>query len=84
MFIPGGDESDGCPVIVVCGGKNAGKSTFNRNLINIMLNHFASVNYLECDLGQMEFTPLGCLSLSTIIEPLLGILQCPVLLSILW
>ncbi|KAG9352740.1 hypothetical protein JZ751_017316 [Albula glossodonta] len=68
---PEHNESDGCPVIVVCGGKNAGKSTFNRNLINILLNLFASVNYQECDLGQTEFTPLGCLSLSTITEPLL-------------
>lgn len=31
-----------------------------------------SVDYLEGDLGQTEFTPAGCLSLSTVREPLLG------------
>ncbi|KAJ8390174.1 hypothetical protein AAFF_G00110480 [Aldrovandia affinis] len=66
------EESDGCPVILVCGSKNTGKSTFNRHLINTLLNHTASVDYLECDLGQTEFTPPGCLSLTSVTEPLLG------------
>ncbi|XP_023690702.2 polynucleotide 5'-hydroxyl-kinase NOL9 [Paramormyrops kingsleyae] len=66
------EEPDGCPVILICGAKNTGKSTFNRHLINTLLNHTASVDYLECDLGQTEFTPPGCLSLSSISEPLLG------------
>ncbi|XP_067096081.1 polynucleotide 5'-hydroxyl-kinase NOL9 [Osmerus mordax] len=66
------EELDGCPVILVCGPQNTGKSTFNRHLINTLLNHTASVEYLECDLGQTELTPPGCLSLSTIREPLLG------------
>ncbi|XP_051947607.1 polynucleotide 5'-hydroxyl-kinase NOL9-like [Xyrauchen texanus] len=65
-------EFDSCPIILVCGGKNSGKSTFNRHLINSLLNHTASVEYLECDLGQTEFTPPGCLSLCTVTEPLLG------------
>ncbi|TSL61239.1 Polynucleotide 5'-hydroxyl-kinase NOL9 [Bagarius yarrelli] len=65
-------DFDRCPVILVCGAKNAGKSTFNRHLINSLLNHTASVEYLECDLGQTEFTPPGCLSLITVTEPLLG------------
>ncbi|XP_071228836.1 uncharacterized protein [Salvelinus alpinus] len=56
----------------VCGAKNVGKSTFNRHLISTLLNHTASVEYLECDLGQTEFTPSGCFSLSTVREPLLG------------
>ncbi|MBN3307712.1 NOL9 kinase, partial [Amia calva] len=66
------EDSDGCPVILVCGSKNMGKSTFNRHLINTLLNHTVSVEYLECDLGQTEFTPPGCLSLLSITEPLLG------------
>ncbi|XP_064155310.1 polynucleotide 5'-hydroxyl-kinase NOL9 [Anguilla rostrata] len=66
------EESDGCPVILVCGAKNTGKSSFTRHLINTLLNHTASVDYLECDLGQTEFTPPGCLSLLTVTEPLLG------------
>ncbi|KAI5096007.1 polynucleotide 5'-hydroxyl-kinase NOL9, partial [Silurus meridionalis] len=65
-------DFDRCPIILVCGAKNSGKSTFNRHLINSLLNHTASVEYLECDLGQTEFTPPGCLSLITVTEPLLG------------
>lgn len=59
-------------VIFICGAKNVGKSTFIRILINTLLNHTGSVEYLEGDLGQTEFTPTGCLSLTTIKEPLLG------------
>ncbi|XP_048035225.1 polynucleotide 5'-hydroxyl-kinase NOL9 [Megalobrama amblycephala] len=65
-------EFDRCPVILVCGGKSSGKSTFNRHLMNSLLNHTVSVEYLECDLGQTEFTPPGCLSLCTVTEPVLG------------
>ncbi|XP_070766992.1 polynucleotide 5'-hydroxyl-kinase NOL9 [Enoplosus armatus] len=65
-------DMDGCAVILVCGSKNVGKSTFIRILINTLLNHTSSVDYLEGDLGQTEFTPAGCLSLSTVREPLLG------------
>uniref|UniRef100_A0A1A7XJ01 Polynucleotide 5'-hydroxyl-kinase NOL9 n=1 Tax=Iconisemion striatum TaxID=60296 RepID=A0A1A7XJ01_9TELE len=65
-------DIDGCAVVLVCGTKNVGKSTFIRNLINTVLNHTAVVDYLEGDLGQTEFTPAGCLSLSTVTEPLLG------------
>lgn len=65
-------DMDGCAVILVCGTKNVGKSTYIRILINTLLNHTTSVDYLEGDLGQTEFTPAGCLSLSTVREPLLG------------
>lgn len=65
-------ELEGSAVILVCGARNAGKSTFIRLLINTLLNHTASVDYLEGDLGQTEFTPSGCLSLSIVKEPLLG------------
>uniref|UniRef100_A0A8U7NUT6 Polynucleotide 5'-hydroxyl-kinase NOL9 n=1 Tax=Corvus moneduloides TaxID=1196302 RepID=A0A8U7NUT6_CORMO len=30
------------------------------------------VEYMECDIGQTEFTPPGCVSLSSITEPVLG------------
>ncbi|XP_058876620.1 polynucleotide 5'-hydroxyl-kinase NOL9-like isoform X1 [Acipenser ruthenus] len=66
------EEEDGCPVILVCGGKGVGKSSFNRHLINTLLNHVSCVDYLECDLGQTEFTPPGCLSLLSLTDPLLG------------
>ncbi|XP_018432474.1 PREDICTED: polynucleotide 5'-hydroxyl-kinase NOL9 [Nanorana parkeri] len=66
------EEHHGCPVILVCGPQNVGKSTFNRYLINQLLNHIPSVGYLECDLGQSEFTPPGCISLLNITKPVLG------------
>lgn len=65
-------DMDGSAVVLVCGAKNVGKSTFIRILLNTLLNHTGSVEYLEGDLGQTEFTPAGCLSLSTVEEPLLG------------
>lgn len=65
-------DLDGCAVILVCGSKNVGKSTFIRTLINTLLNHTGSVDYLEGDLGQTEFTPAGCLCLANVTEPLLG------------
>ncbi|XP_046940371.1 polynucleotide 5'-hydroxyl-kinase NOL9 isoform X2 [Lynx rufus] len=65
-------EVDGCPIILVCGSQDVGKSTFNRYLINQLLNSISCVDYLECDLGQTEFTPPGCISLLNITEPILG------------
>ncbi|XP_003225740.2 polynucleotide 5'-hydroxyl-kinase NOL9 [Anolis carolinensis] len=66
------EEVDCCPVILVCGPKSVGKSTFNRYLINLLLNRLPCVAFLECDLGQPEFTPPGCISLLNVTEPLLG------------
>ncbi|XP_068096530.1 polynucleotide 5'-hydroxyl-kinase NOL9 [Hyperolius riggenbachi] len=66
------EEHNGCPVILVCGPQNVGKSTFNRYLINRLLNHMPCVGYLECDLGQSEFTPPGCISLINVTKPVLG------------
>ncbi|XP_021099175.1 polynucleotide 5'-hydroxyl-kinase NOL9 isoform X2 [Heterocephalus glaber] len=66
------EDSDGCPIVLVCGGQDVGKSTFNRYLINQLLNSISCVDYLECDLGQTEFTPPGCISLLNITEPVLG------------
>uniref|UniRef100_A0A671ET36 Polynucleotide 5'-hydroxyl-kinase NOL9 n=1 Tax=Rhinolophus ferrumequinum TaxID=59479 RepID=A0A671ET36_RHIFE len=65
------EEVDGCPVILICGAQDVGKSTFNRYLINQLLNSISCVDYLECDLGQTEFTPPGCISLLNITEPVL-------------
>ncbi|XP_053307657.1 polynucleotide 5'-hydroxyl-kinase NOL9 [Spea bombifrons] len=66
------EEDSGCPIILVCGPKNVGKSTFNRCLINQLLNHISCVGYLECDLGQTEFTPPGCVALMHVTKPVLG------------
>lgn len=38
----------------------------------VCLRSTTSVDYLEGDLGQAEFTPTGCLSLLTVTKPLLG------------
>ncbi|XP_063799476.1 polynucleotide 5'-hydroxyl-kinase NOL9 [Pseudophryne corroboree] len=66
------EEDNGCPIILVCGPNNVGKSTFNRYLINQLLSRIPCVDYLDCDLGQTEFTPPGCISLLNIDEPVLG------------
>ncbi|KAG8053129.1 hypothetical protein GUJ93_ZPchr0001g30154 [Zizania palustris] len=50
------------PVVVVCGPKNAGKSTFSRLLLNLLLPRYGRVGYLDTDVGQPEFSPPGCLS----------------------
>ncbi|KAK3612060.1 hypothetical protein CHS0354_021746 [Potamilus streckersoni] len=60
------------PVIVTCGGKNSGKSTLNRLLINSALQQVDRLCYLECDLGQTEFTPPGCVSLHVLTKPVFG------------
>ncbi|XP_077569974.1 polynucleotide 5'-hydroxyl-kinase NOL9 [Stigmatopora nigra] len=65
-------EIEASAVVFVYGPKNIGKSTFIRMAINTLLNHTTSVDYLEADLGQTEFTPAGCLSLVNVKEPLLG------------
>ncbi|XP_074074689.1 LOW QUALITY PROTEIN: polynucleotide 5'-hydroxyl-kinase NOL9 [Macrotis lagotis] len=66
------EEIDGCPIIMACGPKCIGKSTFNRYLINQLLNSVPCVDFLDCDLGQTEFTPPGCVSLSNVTEPIFG------------
>ncbi|XP_068934820.1 polynucleotide 5'-hydroxyl-kinase NOL9 [Petaurus breviceps papuanus] len=66
------EEIDGCPIIMACGPKCIGKSTFNRYLINQLLNSIPCVDFLDCDLGQTEFTPPGCVSLSNVTEPIFG------------
>ena len=60
------------PVICVCGGKNTGKSSFCRYLVNTLLNYNSSVDYLDMDCGQTEFTPPGLVSLCEIRQPLVG------------
>ncbi|KAI8902350.1 Pre-mRNA cleavage complex II protein Clp1-domain-containing protein [Globomyces pollinis-pini] len=59
-------------VICVIGNTNTGKSTTTRYLTNELLQNHREVAYLDCDLGQPEFTPCGMLSLTVVKEPLLG------------
>ncbi|KAF9167864.1 Polynucleotide 5'-hydroxyl-kinase grc3 [Actinomortierella ambigua] len=60
------------PVAVVCGGKKLGKSTFSRVLLNRMLNRYRRVAFLECDIGQSEFSPVGMVALHVLERPALG------------
>ncbi|KAI5683583.1 hypothetical protein M9H77_04811 [Catharanthus roseus] len=54
------------PVTFVCGPKNSGKTTFSRHLVNVLLQRYKRVAYLDTDVGQSEFTPPGLLSLTVI------------------
>lgn len=52
-----------------------GKSTFTRYLVNRALDHLDDsyeVTYLDCDLGQCEFSISGCLSYVNLHTPLFG------------
>lgn len=67
-------SSDPVPlsVYVVKGPKKSGKSTFARTLLNRLLAKFQRVAYLECDVGQSEFTPGGLVALNVIDSPVFG------------
>ncbi|KAM5540611.1 hypothetical protein V8D89_005642 [Ganoderma adspersum] len=59
-------------VYLIRGSKNTGKSTFARLILNQLLARFQRVAYLECDLGQSEFTPGGMVSLNVVEQPIFG------------
>ena len=62
-------------VVLICGEKDMGKSTFTRYLVNRALNHINStfdLTYFDCDIGQCEFTMGGCLSYINLHSPLFG------------
>ncbi|CAK9312030.1 unnamed protein product [Citrullus colocynthis] len=66
------------PVVLICGAKNCGKSTFSRHLLNVFLQRHKKVVYLDSDVGQPEFTPPGFLSL-TVVDRLTPDLSTPCL-----
>ncbi|KZC12602.1 Polynucleotide 5'-hydroxyl-kinase NOL9, partial [Dufourea novaeangliae] len=57
---------------IIAGGKNVGKSTATRCLINSLLPVSKKVVLVDVDPGQTECTPAGCISYSLIEEPLMG------------
>lgn len=57
---------------LVAGGKDVGKSTSVRFLINKLLNTCKKVVLVDVDPGQSECTPSSCVSYSLIEQPLLG------------
>jgi hypothetical protein len=70
--LAGGPPGAPPPLIVTCGGKKTGKSTFARLLVNTLLNIHPEVVFLDTDCGQPEFTPPGLVSLSLLSSPVLG------------
>lgn len=59
-------------LVLVCGPKGVGKSTFCRLLVNRMLSEHGRVTYIDCDLGQPEFTAPGLVSFHVLDSPVLG------------
>lgn len=57
---------------LIFGGKNVGKSTFSRYLVNSILPKSGTVVLINLDPGQTECTPSGCISLNLIDKALLG------------
>lgn len=57
---------------LIAGGKNVGKSTSARYLINSLLRECPRVVLVDVDPGQAECTPPACISYSLIEEPLMG------------
>ncbi|KAF8271674.1 hypothetical protein EI94DRAFT_1796800 [Lactarius quietus] len=60
------------PVLLVKGQKNSGKSTFARTLVNGLISRYRRVAFLECDIGQSEFTPGGMVAMNIIDRPIFG------------
>jgi hypothetical protein len=57
---------------LICGGRNHGKSTFLRHLINYYLSEFPIVAFFETDIGQSECTPGGIISINLFSQPILS------------
>ncbi|KAG8834250.1 Polynucleotide 5'-hydroxyl-kinase grc3, partial [Serendipita sp. 405] len=60
------------PSILIKGPKNTGKSMFARIVTNHLLQKYRRVAYIDCDIGQTEFTPPGMVSLHVLTEPVFG------------
>lgn len=58
--------------VVVCGGRNTGKSTAIRYLVNSLLNRYPHVAILDADLGQSELGPPGFVDVHIVHAPLFG------------
>ncbi len=59
-------------IICIVGPLNSGKSSMARYVTNHLLSIHSKVAYLDCDVGQPEFSPCGMVSLHLISDPLLG------------
>ena len=61
---------------LLCGGRNVGKSTLGRLVVNGLLNVCRRVLYVDADVGQSEFTPPSMVSLTLLSAPLLSPPHC--------
>lgn len=59
------------PIIVVCGPRKVGKSSFARFLVNSSLQKYAQVIMMDLDCGQTEFMPPASVSAKIVTAPLL-------------
>ena len=59
-------------VTLVKGAKRSGKSTFGRAAMNRLLERYERVAWLECDLGQGEFSCGGVVGIWVLDRPVLG------------
>ncbi|KZV77794.1 hypothetical protein EXIGLDRAFT_124760, partial [Exidia glandulosa HHB12029] len=67
------DSATPKPVIVmVKGAKRSGKSTLARTVLNKLSTRYQRVAFLECDVGQSEFTPAGIVALNVVDRPQFG------------
>ncbi|KAK7470505.1 Polynucleotide 5'-hydroxyl-kinase grc3 [Stygiomarasmius scandens] len=73
-FLSSGSEQSPseAPVYIVKGPKKSGKSSFAKMLLNKLVQKYRKVAFLECDIGQSEFTPGGMVSLNIIEKPVFG------------
>ncbi|KAI0080491.1 hypothetical protein K474DRAFT_1689126 [Panus rudis PR-1116 ss-1] len=71
---PGSHQAgnEGRPIYLVKGLRKSGKSTFARMLLNRLVTRYRYVAYMECDLGQSEFTPGGMVALNLVSRPVFG------------
>lgn len=59
-------------ITMVCGGKNVGKSTCLKYIVNELLNDYEKVVFIDLDPGQSEFTICGCVSATIVDAPVFG------------
>ena len=59
-------------VTLVKGAKRSGKSTFARAALHRLLERYERVAWLECDLGQGEFSCGGVVGIWVLDRPVLG------------
>ncbi|WWC96250.1 hypothetical protein V866_003117 [Kwoniella sp. B9012] len=66
------EDSERPFVGLIKGPKRSGKSTFGRALLNNLLEKYERVAWLECDLGQGEFSAGGIVGLWVLDKQVLG------------